>query len=422
MPPFTEFLWIRFGIDGLERLRCDAWARRFQEWQRQARPDPRSPLEAQVAAFVSDAAKGRPAQEMADIRRALGLYLCFAARYAPAVRVPASSKPAAPAVAQAPPPDESLERSLSRLMRLRHLSLRTEHAYIAWIRRFRRFTRERTLDALTPDDLRSFLTFLAVERKVATPTQKQAFNALLFLYRNVLGVRIDGLESVVRAKMPRHLPVVLSSEEVKVVLSKLQGVHLLLATVIYGAGLRLQECFTLRVKDVDFSRNCLTIRGGKGDKDRETVLSERVAAELKRHLQDVRHVYELDRANGVAGVLIPDALGRKYTNAGTDWAWFWLFPAAKLAIDPETRIVRRHHLFPTGFQRAFQRAVRAAGITKHATVHTLRHSFATHPVESGYDIRTIQELLGHSDVSTTMIYTHVATKNKLGVRSPMDML
>jgi integron integrase len=309
-----------------------------------------------------------------------------------------------------------------QLMRLKHLSYRTEKSYLSWLTRFKSFVHERSCSALTEQDLKNFLSFLAVERKVAGATQKLAFNALLFFYRHVLEVEIGGLSTVVRSKIGRRLPVVLSQEEIRKVFSHLDGTHLLMAAIIYGSGMRLQECLSLRVKDIDFSRNCLTIRAGKGNKDRETVLSERVGEGLKRHLETVRTLFDKDRMNSVAGVTLPGALDRKYQKAGEEWGWFWVFPSANLCIDPLTREVRRYHVYTTTLQKAFRQAVREAGITKQATIHTLRHSFATHLIEKGYDIRTIQELLGHSDVSTTMIYTHVATRNKLGVASPADSL
>jgi integron integrase len=329
-----------------------------------------------------------------------------------------------------PPPDpparpsltETLSLEATRLMRLKHLSYRTEKSYLAWIARFLAFAAPAAAGMLTEEHLKHYLSYLAVERKVAAATQKQAFNALLFLYRKVLGREILGLETVVPSHVPRRLPVVLTKEEIRAVFRHLSGVHRLIAAVIYGGGLRLEECLCLRVKDVDFARDCLVIRAGKGEKDRETVLPERVAGELQRHLLRVRALHERDRRRAIAGVWLPEALARKYTGAEKEWAWFWLFPSAKLSIDPVTGVVRRYHLYPTTMQKAFHRAVARSGLVKRATVHTLRHSFATHLVEKGYDIRTIQELLGHADVSTTMIYTHVATKNKLGVSSPLDSL
>jgi integron integrase len=317
---------------------------------------------------------------------------------------------------------DTIEDRVTRLMRLKHLSFRTEKSYLSWIVRFKSYVHEKECIALTEQDLKNFLSYLAVERKVAAATQKLAFNALLFLYRNVLAVEICGLGTVVRSKIGRRLPVVLSIEEVRKVFSQMDGANLLMATIIYGSGMRLQECLSLRVKDVDFTRNCITIRGGKGNKDRETVLSETVGERLMSHLERVRAVFDMDRKNSVAGVSLPGALDRKYQSAGEEWSWFWVFPSGNLAIDPLTQVVRRYHVYTTTLQKAFRQAVRASGITKHATVHTLRHSFATHLIEKGYDIRTIQELLGHSDVSTTMIYTHVATRNKLGVASPADSL
>jgi integron integrase len=317
---------------------------------------------------------------------------------------------------------DGIEKETIRLMRLKHLSPRTEKSYLSWIMRFKLYVRTTACASLTEHDLKSFLSFLAVEKKVSAATQKLAFHALLFLYRHILIVEINGLNTVVPSHIPKKLPVVLTKEEVKMVFSRLKDPYLLMATMIYGGGLRLQECLSLRVKDIDFARNCLIIRGGKGDKDRETVLAEKVIIELKRHLMQVRALYDQDRRKSVAGVSIPGALERKYTSASTDWGWFWVFPSTSLSLNPISHIMQRYHLYPTSLQKVFREAVREAGITKQASVHTLRHSFATHLIEKGYDIRTVQELLGHSDVSTTMIYTHVATKNKLGVTSPMDVL
>jgi len=336
-----------------------------------------------------------------------------------------SAKPPAPPTPSSSPPldpAEAIELEASRLMRLKHLSYRTEKSYLAWIARFLTFNAAADPKVLTEEHLKHYLSYLAVERKVAAATQKQAFNALLFLYRRVLGKQIIGLETVIPSHRPRRLPVVLTKEEIRGVFRHLSGVQRLIAAVIYGGGLRLEECLCLRVKDVDFARGCLVIRAGKGDKDRETVLPERVAGELQRHLLRLRALYDRDRRRALAGVWVPEALARKYTGAEKEWAWFWVFPSSRLSIDPMTGTVRRYHLYPTTVQKAFQRAVGRAGLAKRATVHPLRHSFATHLVEKGYDIRTIQELLGHADVSTTMIYTHVATRNKLGVASPMDSL
>jgi integron integrase len=313
-------------------------------------------------------------------------------------------------------------RRLSIAMRVRNLARRTEVAYRGWVARFLSFTGVHTPPLIGGDDLRAFLTHLAVDRKVSAATQRQALNALLFLFRNVLAVPDPDLGSVVRAKVGHHLPVVPSIDEVRRVIAQLRGVDRLMAVLIYGAGLRLGECLSLRVKDFDFERGRLTIRSGKGDKDRETVLPLGIIGDLKRHLQQVKLVYRQDRARNVAGVCMPESLARKYQGAGTEWGWFGVFPSGHFSVDPATGLVRRYHVLPTMLQRTFKLAVARAGIVKHATVHTLRHSFATHLVERGYDIRTIQELLGHSDVSTTMLDTHVATKNKLGVSSPANDL
>lgn len=307
-----------------------------------------------------------------------------------------------------------------RALRLRRRSLSTEKTYLYWLRMFYGFLKRKSPSALTEADVKNFLSYLATDRKVAFSTQKQAFNALLFVFRHVLDIEISSLQEVVRARPNRKLPVVMSKDEVFRVFEHLHGINLLMAKVIYGCGLRIKECLRLRVQDIDFDRGLLTIRSGKGDKDRVTIFPESLKEEIREHLLEVRKSYEEDRAEELEGVWLPDALSRKYPNGGKQWNWYWLFPARAASVDPETRIVRRHHLHPTGLQKHFREAVKRAGIAKHVSVHTLRHSFATHLLENGYDIRTIQTLLGHSSIQTTMIYTHVAGKNIFGVKSPLD--
>ena len=264
------------------------------------------------------------------------------------------------------------------------------------------------------------MTYLAVEQRVSASTQNQAFNAILFLFRHTLDKNIDDIADAVRAKRKVRLPVVLTRSEIARLLQKLQGTNQLMARTIYGCGLRLAECVKLRIKDIDFERNAITIRSGKGDKDRETVLPTSLKDDLSQHIEKVRLIFNKDRGNDVLGVMMPGALERKYPNAGKEWAWFWAFPSYKLSVDPKTGIVRRHHVYKGNLRKSIKAAGKAAEIPKRITVHTLRHSFATHLLEDGYDIRTIQDLLGHSDLRTTMIYTHVMSKNRYGVISPLD--
>lgn len=273
---------------------------------------------------------------------------------------------------------------------------------------------------LTGKDLQDFLSYLAVDKKVSASTQNQALNAIVFLYRHVLDKDIEREISAVRARQNRRLHVVLTMQEIEKIFSGMSGINLLMAKLIYGCGLRLQECLQLRVKDIDFEQSVVIIRSGKGDKDRRNVLPEAVKEELVTHVNEIRVLYKKDKEAKLNGVQLSGALERKYPNAGKEWGWFWLFPSQSLSIDPRTNILRRHHVYHDALQRAFKKAVMKAGITKQTSVHTLRHSFATHLLENGYDIRTIQELLGHKNLQTTMIYTHVATKNILGVRSPLD--
>ncbi|MEZ0329484.1 MAG: integron integrase, partial [Dissulfuribacterales bacterium] len=309
-----------------------------------------------------------------------------------------------------------------KALRLRHRSYHTEQTYLGWVRRFAAYLGHKLPNSIEQSDIENFLSHLAVEGKAAVATQNQAFNALLFLFRHVLDKEIKDMDAAVRSNRPKRLPVVLSRQEVMRLLDAMEGTTKLMATLIYGGGLRLEECLKLRIKDVDFERGALTVRSGKGDKDRQTLLAESVRELVREHiLNKVRKLYDEDRKNNIDGVWLPDALGLKYPNAGKEWAWFWVFPSASLSVDPITKRVRRHHIFPTTVQKAFKQALMKTGIAKQASVHTLRHSFATHLLEAGYDVRTLQELLGHTNLQTTMIYTHVAKRNLLGVRSPLDI-
>jgi integron integrase len=305
-------------------------------------------------------------------------------------------------------------------LRLRHYSPRTEDAYVHWIRRFILFHGKRHPAGLGGPEIAAFLSHLACERKVAASTQSQALNALVFLYREVLRLALPDLGGLVRARRPRRLPVVLSREEVRSLLAHLDGDAWLVAALLYGSGLRLQEAVTLRVKDVDFEAGEIRLRRGKGQKDRVTPLPAALRERLPLHLEGVRALHAADRSAGFGAVTLPDALSRKYPAAPGEWAWQWVFPARRRYRDVAAGTERRHHLHETVVQRAVKRAVHAAGIAKPASCHTLRHSFATHLLATGHDIRTIQELLGHRSVQTTMIYTHVLNRGGLGVRSPLD--
>jgi integron integrase len=343
----------------------------------------------------------------------------------PAPKAPVPASLAAAADRLAPAASSAVRDVLARAIaaiRMRHYSRRTEKAYLGWMRRYLSYHRGRDPAAMGAREIQTFLSRLAVDGKVSASTQNQAFSALLFLYRDVLGMAVDGLENTQRAKRPERLPLVLSENEVRAILRHLKGRMLMMAILMYGSGLRLLECARLRVKDIDFDRSEITVRSGKGNKDRVTMLPARVADRLRSHLAKVRRVHDADLADGAGSVLMPEALARKFPNASREWAWQWVFPAARLYTDLDTGERRRHHVHETVLQRAFKEAVRASGITKPASCHTLRHSFATHLLERGYDIRTIQELLGHTDVSTTMVYTHVLNRGGRGVRSPIDTL
>ncbi len=322
-----------------------------------------------------------------------------------------------------PAPAPRLLDRLREALRARHYSLRTEEAYAGWVRRFILFHGKRHPREMGEREINTFLTDLAIAKKVSASTQTQALSALLFLYRDLLELPFPELEKVVRAKKPKRLPVVLTKEEVRSVLSLLEGPPALVARLLYGSGLRLMEALRLRVKDLDLPRHQITVRDGKGQKDRVTMLAASVRGTLVAHLERVRRLHGEDLAAGFGAVYLPDALSRKYPWAAKEWGWQWVFPAASLSFDPRSGVKRRHHLHERVVQVAVRSAVRAAGIAKPASCHTFRHSFATHLLEAGHDIRTIQELLGHKDVTTTMIYTHVLNRpGGRGVKSPIDTL
>lgn len=336
--------------------------------------------------------------------------------------ISSDGKPAASASSPSIAGKPKLLDQVRQAIRTRHYSYMTEKAYVGWIKRFIFFHNKRHPAEMGEGKIARFLSSLATDGRVSASTQNQALNALLFLYYQVLEKKIGLIQGVVRAKRPRRLPVVLTKEEVKRVLNCMSNTAWMMAMLLYGAGLRLMECCRLRVKDIDFSRNQIVVRAGKGDKDRYTMLPAAVKQPLLKHLQGTKRQHEQDLTNGLGRVALPNALERKYPNAGKDWGWQWVFPALQHYADKVTGEKRRHHLHESVLQREVREAVVKAGISKPASCHTFRHSFATHLLEDGYDIRTVQELLGHSDVSTTMIYTHVLNRGGRGVQSPADSL
>ncbi|MCQ9377332.1 integron integrase [Methyloversatilis sp. XJ19-49] len=311
---------------------------------------------------------------------------------------------------------------LRERIRYLHYTISTEQTYVYWVKGFIRFHGLRHPAEMGRAEIEAFLSWLANERRVAVSTHKQELSALLFLYGKVLGVDLPWMNDIGRPRTKRRLPVVLTPDEVARLLCLMAGEHRLLAQLLYGTGMRINEGLQLRVKDIDFERRTVIVREGKGGKDRAVMLPESLIRPLREQLARARVLWADDCRCGRAGVEMPDALARKYPRAGTSWAWFWVFPQADVSVDPRSGVVRRHHLYDQTFQRAFKRAVTCTGLTKLATPHTLRHSFATALLQSGYDIRTVQELLGHADVATTMIYTHVLKVGGGGVRSPMDAL
>lgn len=318
-------------------------------------------------------------------------------------------------------PPRLLDAARETIRRL-HYSYRTEETYLQWMKRFILFSGKRHPRELGASEVTAFLSHLAVERQVGAATQNQALAALLFLYKEVLAEPLPWLDDIVHAKRPVRRPSVLTAAETHKLLSQLHGTKWLMASLLYGAGLRLRECLTLRVKDVDFGYSQILVRDGKGGKDRVTILPGPVVQPLQAHLLRVKALHEQDVAEGYGDVELPDAIARKYPRAPYEWGWKFIFPSHKRSVDPRTGVIRRHHVYENFLIRGVKSAARAAGIAKHVSCHTLRHSFATHLLENGYDIRTVQELLGHADVSTTMIYTHVLNKGGRGVRSPLEQL
>jgi integron integrase len=326
-----------------------------------------------------------------------------------------------------PPRSVKLLDQVRERVRYLHYSLQTEKAYVYWAKSFVMWSARSNGEFRHPRvmgqaDVEAFLTMLATEKKVAPATHRQALNALLFLYRQVLGMELPWMQQIGRPPERKRIPVVLTVPEVQTLLSHMAGAEALLAALLYGSGLRLREALGLRVKDVDFDRHAIIVRSGKGDKDRVVMLPRALVPRLQAQLVQVRSVWEQDRATGRGGVYLPHALERKYPRAGESWAWFWVFPSPRLSVDPQTGVERRHHVFEERLNRQLKKAVALAGIAKQMSVHTLRHSFATHLLQAGTDIRTVQELLGHSDVSTTMIYTHVLKVAAGGTASPLDAL
>jgi integron integrase len=307
-------------------------------------------------------------------------------------------------------------------IRRKHYSYRTEQSYLHWVKRYIHFHNKRHPNEMAETEIAAFLTHLAVDRKVSASTQNQALNALLFLYKHVLGRDIAQIEGVTRAKSRATLPVVLTRDELRTMLQRIQGREWVMASLMYGSGLRLRECVSIRVKDIDFGFHQIVVRNGKGGKDRVTPLPQTLFGPLEQQLEDAKRVWQCDRLDGFGECSMPPALARKFTGAAREWLWQYIFPASKRSRDPFSGRWKRHHIDVSVVQRAVKQAVQKTGLTKPATCHTLRHSFATHLLESGHDIRTIQELLGHKDLKTTMIYTHVLCKGGHGVRSPLDML
>ncbi|MCX6997970.1 MAG: integron integrase [Kiritimatiellaeota bacterium] len=411
-----------------ERLSDERHARFLVRWVReylrQPSPHPSATAADTLRAFLDRLEPSVATWQLDQARKAVEAWLAWRGRQHDPATPPA---PAVALAADGTAAPDAILAATEQLLRVRHYSYRTEQSYMAWVRRLLDYLVASGRAAngrpvLSAEGYQDFISHLATRLNVSSSTQNQAFGALLFLFRDVLRLDVGDLAGAVRAKRGQRLPTVLSVEEVRRLLGGMEGPPRLMAELIYGAGLRVMECCRLRVKDLDFDLNQLVVRAGKGDKDRITLLPEQVVPALRDHLERVRTLYEQDRKAQVAGVALPDALDRKYPNAGTEWAWFWVFPSRILALDPRTNVVRRWHASDSSLQKAVKEAVQRAQIAKPAGVHTLRHSFATHMLVNGVDIRHIQDLLGHAHVETTMIYTHVAKGLRAPPRSPLDLL
>ncbi len=413
VPP-EQLPWYRAWLDRCRKFHQDKPVQTLTPQQRQA--------------FLHHLAQHErlPDWQLQQARRALDALSDLLASRTPrpprpdAPRKAATSEPTPRAAPSPTPAHESLLARMRTEMRVQRYALRTEEAYLHWAQRYLAFHAPHDPLQVGPDGVGRFLEHLALERGVGAGTQNQALNALAFLHRQVLGEGMAVAEDVLRARRTKRLPVVLSKEETRTILDRMDGHHRLMARLLYGTGMRLMECVRLRVKDVDFALSLIVVRQGKGDKDRRVPLPRSVRDDLERHLEGVRQLHAQDLAAGGGEVYLPDALARKYPRASREWGWQYLFPSPKLSTDPRSGRVRRHHLDETGLQRAVSEAARASGLDKPASCHSFRHSFATHLLEAGYDIRTVQELLGHSHVSTTMIYTHVLNRPGVAVRSPLD--
>jgi integron integrase len=416
LPEFQKYLREKKLVADNKTTYFAYWVSRFLAYAATRNVPAGEYRESAVSAYVDEL---RADERIADwqprqAEEALKLYFFhFLGQSGPVPEV-ASLKTAADALAE-----------MTRLIRLKHYSFSTERSYLQWGDRFLAYaaqTGKQTVGVITSGDLRDFLSHLAIHQRVAASTQNQAFNALLFLFRHVLRKDVTDLDTTVRAKRGTKLPVVLTAHEVKRLLNQLTGTSRLIAELLYGSGMRLMELARLRVHDIDFEQNIIFIRSGKGDKDRTTLLPAALKEKLRAHLTKVKALHEKDLAAGFGAVHLPDALGRKYPNAAKEWQWQYVFPAATLSVDPRSGAVRRHHVSDTAIQTAVKKAVQKGGIEKHATVHTLRHSFATHLLMNGVNIREVQELLGHKNVETTMIYTHVLRTMAKAPESPLDLL